>query len=352
MIPNEVLIAAIPLPALLIGADMRVIAANAAAEAVLGPAGIGGHLARVIRNPAVLDAVQACRSSGASAEAQYMADDAGQDTLYDVTCAPAGETVLMCLHDVSTALQTDMMRREFVANVSHELRTPLTALSGFIETLRGPAKGDVAATDRFLAIMQGEAARMERLVHDLLSLSRVEAQQRQRPKAQVDLRDICTAARDAMRGLAEEAGSELTLSLPKAPVMVAGDADQLRQVCINLIENALKYGGAGQAVEITLTAGAQDALLRGPAAILSVRDQGPGIDPVHIPRLTERFYRIDSHRSRAMGGTGLGLAIVKHIAQRHRGRLTIDSVLGDGCDVRVFLPLAADADGVAGVPTT
>ncbi|WP_281967004.1 sensor histidine kinase [Roseovarius nanhaiticus] len=345
MIPNDALIAAIPLPALLIGADMRVIAANAGAEAVLGPAGIGGHLARVIRNPAVLDAVQACRSSGGPAEAQYMADEAGQDTLYDVTCAPAGEAILVCLQDVSTALQTDMMRREFVANVSHELRTPLTALSGFIETLRGPAKGDVAATDRFLAIMQGEAARMERLVHDLLSLSRVEAQQRQRPKAQVDLRDVCTAARDAMRGLAEEAGAELTLSLPGAPVMVLGDADQLRQVSVNLIENALKYGGSGGAVEITLTAGAQDALFRAPAAILSVRDHGPGIDPVHIPRLTERFYRIDSHRSRAMGGTGLGLAIVKHIAQRHRGRLTIDSAPGAGCDMRVLLPLAADARG-------
>ncbi|SEK70838.1 two-component system, OmpR family, phosphate regulon sensor histidine kinase PhoR [Roseovarius nanhaiticus] len=345
MVPNEALVAAIPIPALLIGADMRVIAANAAAEAVLGSAGIGGHLARIIRTPAVLDAVETCRNSAAAAEAQFMADEAGQDTLYDVTCAPAGEAVLICLRDVSTAMQTDMMRREFVANVSHELRTPLTALSGFIETLRGPAKGDVAATDRFLTIMQGEAARMERLVHDLLSLSRVEAQQRHRPKAEVDLRDICTAARDTMRGLAEEAGAEVMLSLPGAPVMVLGDADQLRQVCVNLIENALKYGASGGKVAVSLTIVAQDAQLREPAAILSVRDDGPGIDPIHIPRLTERFYRIDNHRARAMGGTGLGLAIVKHIAQRHRGRLTIESAPGAGCEIRVLLPLAADARG-------
>ncbi len=147
---------------------------------------------------------------------------------------------------------------------------------------------------------------------------------------------------DALRGVAEKAGTHLNADLLDAPVMVQGDADQLRQVCVNLIENALKYGGQGGRVDISLGVEAQNTALRGPAAILSVRDDGPGIDPVHIPRLTERFYRIDSHRSRQMGGTGLGLAIVKHVAQRHRGRLTIHSQPGVGCDFRVALPLAED----------
>ena len=340
---STALIAAIPLPTLLIGPDMRVMAANGAAETVLGAGGVGGHVARVMRHPAVLDAVEECRRSGNPTEAQFMADDAGQDALFDVTCASVEGAVLMCMRDVSTAMQTDAMRREFVANVSHELRTPLTALLGFIETLRGPAKGDIAATDRFLSIMQDEAARMERLVFDLLSLSRVEAQQRQRPKDRVDLRDVCKSARAALRGVADNAETELVLDLPEGPVIVMGDADQLRQVSMNLIENALKYGGSGGRIDITLSAGAHDPMLRAPAAMLSVRDYGPGIDPLHIPRLTERFYRIDSHRSRAMGGTGLGLAIVKHIAQRHRGRLSIESALGEGCDARILLPLAKDS---------
>ncbi|MEX1236626.1 MAG: ATP-binding protein [Roseovarius sp.] len=337
---TRALVDAIPMPALLIGPDMRVLAANAGAAQILGDSGIGGHVARVLRQPAVLEAIEACRSGGARTEAQYIADDAGQDAHFDVTCAQVEGAVLVCLADVSPAMQTDRMRRDFVANVSHELRTPLTALSGFIETLMGPARGDVTATDRFLGIMQGEAARMERLVYDLLSLSRVEAQQRQRPKTLVDLTRVVRGAVDGLRGVAQKAGMQLSAELADTPVWVQGDADQLRQICINLIENGLKYGGQGGRVDVTLGVEAHCAALRGPSAILSVRDDGPGIDPLHIPRLTERFYRIDSHRSRQKGGTGLGLAIVKHVAQRHRGRLIIESQPGMGCEFRVALPWA------------
>ncbi|MFX0545932.1 sensor histidine kinase [Roseovarius sp. S1116L3] len=340
MISNEALVAAIPLPALLIARDMRVRAANAGAVQVLGTSGVGGHVARVLRYPAVLNAIEECRNTDTRTEAQFLADDAGQDALYDVSCAPVDGAVLLCLSDVSPAMQADRMRSDFVANVSHELRTPLTALTGFIETLRGPAKGDAAATDRFLGIMQDEAGRMERLVQDLLSLSRVEAQQRQRPTARVDLRAVVQAALEGLRGVAEKSGITLNQALPDAPVIVLGDADQLRQVCLNLVENAIKYGGQGGRIDISLSAEEQNGALRGPAAILTVRDHGQGIDPVHIPRLTERFYRIDSHRSRQMGGTGLGLAIVKHVAQRHRGRLSIDSQPGEGCTFQVALPLA------------
>ncbi|WP_324755370.1 sensor histidine kinase [Roseovarius sp. Pro17] len=336
----DALIQAIPLPALLIGRDLRILAANADAAAVLGAPSIGGHVAMTLRQPDVLDAIEACRRTGAPSQARHRGDDAGQDANYDVSCTPLDGGVLVCLSDISRAMQTDRMRREFVANVSHELRTPLTALTGFIETLRGPARGDVAASDRFLAIMQDEAARMERLVQDLLSLSRVEGQERQRPKKSVDLGAIAGAVVSALGAVAEAAEVTLSSDLPDAPLYIPGDPDQLRQLCTNLIENAVKYGGQGGRVEVSVTPEAHHPALRGPAAILSVRDNGAGIDPIHIPRLTERFYRIDSHRSRQMGGTGLGLAIVKHIVSRHRGRLAIHSALGEGSEFRVALPMA------------
>jgi len=337
---TDAIIHAIPLPALLIGQDMRIIAANSGAAAILSAPTIGGHVALSLRQPGVLAAIEACRATGAAQEARYLGDESGQEANYDVHCTPVKGGVLLCLSDISQAMQTDRMRRDFVANVSHELRTPLTALSGFIETLQGPARGDVAATDRFLDIMQGEAARMERLVHDLLSLSRVEAVARQRPKARVDLGAIVQTALSALRGVAERGGATIAADLPETPLHILGDSDQLRQLCMNLVENAVKYGGQDGRVEVSVTHEAHNAALRGPAAILSVRDHGAGIDPVHIPRLTERFYRIDSHRSRQMGGTGLGLAIVKHIAQRHRGRLKVHSTLGAGCEFIVALPLA------------
>ena len=230
------------------------------------------------------------------------------------------------------------MRRDFVANVSHELRTPLTAIMGFIETLRGPARDDADARDRFLGIMEGEAARMNRLVGDLLSLSRVEDEERIRPRETVDLSGILDSTIRSVRPLTEEAKMVLTLDLPDAPVEVTGDADQLQQVFTNLIVNAITYASSGGSVHLTLTVSERDPAVRAPAARVQVIDKGPGIDPVHLPRLTERFYRADSHRSRELGGTGLGLAIVKHIINRHRGRLRVESELGKGSVFTVILP--------------
>ncbi len=329
------LLAAIPLPALLIAPDLMIRAANDAARASLGPDIVGGHIVRALRQPAVLEAVEACQTTGQRQSARHIGDDAGQETSFDVTCTAMDGGVLLCLTDITQMERTDRMRRDFVANVSHELRTPLTALSGFIETLRGPARGDVAATDRFLGIMQGEAARMERLVQDLLSLSRVEAEERKRPKTGVDLVAIVRSTLDLMR---MPDGIELHRDLPEVPLMIPGDTDQLRQLCSNLLENAVKYGGQGGRIEIAVTAEDHHPALRGPAAVLAVRDHGPGIDPLHIPRLTERFYRIDTHRARQMGGTGLGLAIAKHIIARHRGRMSINSGLGQGAEFHVALP--------------
>lgn len=336
------LLQAIPLPAVLIGRGERILGANGGAETLLGDNLGGRHFITAIRQPSVLDAVEGCLRDRDTRRTRYLGTDGGQDTTYRVTCShvetEAGIGVLVCFEDITQVEQADQMRRDFVANVSHELRSPLTSLLGFIETLRGPARGDQDASERFLATMQHEASRMERLVKDLLSLSRVEAQERVRPTDRVDLNRLAGAVCHAMRPIADERSVTLALDLPDMPVIISGDADQLQQVLTNLIENAIKYGGAGKTVRIALDTAPNDLALRGPSATVSVRDEGPGIDPLHIPRLTERFYRIDSHRSRAMGGTGLGLAIVKHIVNRHRGRLRIFSAPGEGSEFRLILP--------------
>jgi two-component system phosphate regulon sensor histidine kinase PhoR len=231
----------------------------------------------------------------------------------------------------------DRMRRDFVANVSHELRTPLTSLLGFIETLRGPARNDVSARERFLGIMASEAERMNRLVRDLLHLSRVEAEERVRPSDLVDMAALTRAAASSLRPLADQGKVTLRLQGADQPQMIRADNDQMVQVLNNLIENGIKYGSPpGSELLITL---AQESGPRGPQLRLTVADQGEGIEEVHLPRLTERFYRADGHRSREKGGTGLGLAIVKHIVNRHRGRLIIESTRGKGSQFSVLFPL-------------
>jgi len=340
---------AIPLPAVLIAPGGRVLGGNGRAGALLGEGLVGRHFITALRQPAILDAIETCLGDATTTRARYLAREGAQDTAFDVTCSwiesDAMRGALVAFEDVTHLEQAGQMRRDFVANVSHELRTPLTALLGFIETLRGPAREDVAARERFLATMHQEAQRMERLVRDLLSLSRVESQERQRPTEPVDLTACLRAALQALAPVAEEARVSLDVDLPDEPVLVPGDGDQLQQVVINLVENAIKYGGADKTVHLSLEMCEHEPSLRGPAAILSVRDEGAGIDPVHIPRLTERFYRVDNHRSRQMGGTGLGLAIVKHVVGRHRGRLRIESARGEGSRFRVILPRAAIASG-------
>ncbi len=215
---------------------------------------------------------------------------------------------------------------------------PLTALLGFIETLKGAARDDPAARDRFLSIMAREAERMNRLVRDLLSLSRVEAEERVRPTARIDIVANIHAAVAALRQLSDSAGVTVAVEGEPGPVIVAADADQMTQVFQNLIENGVKYGGAGKRVTVRIAREERDISLRGPAVRIDVIDEGEGIDPIHLPRLTERFYRVDSHRSREQGGTGLGLAIVKHIVNRHRGRFRIESEKGKGSTFSVILP--------------
>ena len=337
------LLTAIPMPALLVGRGERIIAANALTGSLFGPTITGRHFITVIRQPAVLDAVEHCLADRQVHKTQYLATRRGQEQNFEVTCSyvdtPLGQGAVVVFHDITQLTQAEQMRRDFVANVSHELRTPLTALIGFIETLRGPAKDDAGARERFLGIMANEAERMERLVRDLLSLSQVEGEARVRPTERVEILGLMESVRNALAPLARDADIEIEVTAEGGPVELQGDSDQLRQVLTNLVENAIKYGRSGKRVEMTLSAVSEMRDLQGPGVSVTVRDHGPGIDEIHIPRLTERFYRVDSHRSREMGGTGLGLAIVKHIVNRHRGRMRISSTLGEGTSIRIVLPL-------------
>jgi two-component system phosphate regulon sensor histidine kinase PhoR len=333
-------IAALPLPTLVIARCERIIAVNPDAEILLGSGAVGRHFTMVLRQPTLVDAVENCLADHQSRMSLYMGGPAADQT-YEVSLkeiAGAG-AVMLCFQDVTQMAQAGQMRRDFVANVSHELRTPLTSLMGFIETLRGPARVDAAARDRFLGIMKDEAGRMNRLIGDLLSLSRVESEERVRPITQVNLGDLLQTTLRNLNPLAIDNDVILKPDLDETPVLLSGDADQLIQVFTNLIENAIKYGGSGNPVEIISETHLHDPAMRGPSVRVQVIDHGPGIDPLHIPRLTERFYRADSHRNRALGGTGLGLAITKHILNRHRGRLKINSVLGQGATFTVTLPL-------------
>ena len=336
------LVAALPMPALLIGQGERIEALNPIAAGMFGHDGTGRHYITVLRQPAVLDIVEQTLRDGETRTARYLGAEGGRDTTWKVTAsslqAPSGRLVLVCFEDMTDVEQAGQIRRDFIANLSHELRTPLTALLGFVETLRGAARDDPAARDRFLAIMQRETDRMARLVDDLLSLSRVEAEERVRPMAPVPLAALVEGVVQSLAPMAEAAGVSLDTTLPQGEVVVPGDANQLRQVVLNLVENAIKYGGRDRPVHITLGPARAEPALRGQGVRLTVTDHGDGIAEHHIPRLTERFYRVDSHRSREVGGTGLGLAIVKHIVGRHRGRLRIESHQGEGSTFSVILP--------------
>ncbi|WP_432450101.1 ATP-binding protein [Aliiroseovarius marinus] len=347
----EELLRGIPLPALVIGANRRVLAANELANGVLiDSAAVGRNFISVLRRPALVDLVETCLSTRENGKVRCSVEDANGEVLYDAHVSamgakgPSDMGVILCFVDVTPNETAGQMRSDFVANVSHELRTPLTALTGFIETLRGPARDDAAAQARFLDIMDRETQRMNRLVTDLLSLSRVEDMARLAPRDHVDVEECLNTVFSSVMPLAEESRTELQLICDlDVPAPVTGDPDQLQQVFTNLIENAIKYSGGDNAVRVRLSRQDHVAAFAGPGLVVEVMDEGDGIDPKHLSRLTERFYRVDGHRSREKGGTGLGLAIVKHIINRHRGRLKITSEIGAGSVFSVYLRLADPA---------
>ncbi len=334
------------MPLVLIDAAQRVVSANIAADTLFGLPLAGRSAAAFLRHPAFLDGLERSLSGGTRSVTRLAIVGQSGETHLSVTISPfidpaedtEARAVLVAFEDLTTVENAASIRRDFVANVSHELRTPLTALVGFIDTLRGAARDDPAARDRFLTIMEREAARMIRLVNDLLSLSRVESEERRRPNEKVELIGLLRAALVTQREQALAAGVALDLDAGAAPVWVRADGDQLTQVFHNLIENAVKYGAGGKEVTVRLREIEREPVLRGPAVQIEFIDRGEGIDALHLPRITERFYRVDTHRSREKGGTGLGLAIVKHIVNRHRGRLKIESEPGKGSNFIVILP--------------
>jgi two-component system phosphate regulon sensor histidine kinase PhoR len=320
---------------LLVVRDRRVLIANQAARDLLGAHIEGSDVRLAIRHPAAAEHLARDEDGGEPVSIELVGlGELGRP--WEMLIAPLpGGSRLVRLIDQSQVRAAEQMRVDFVANASHELRTPLATLIGFIETLQDEAAVDPATRQRFVGIMAGEAVRMRDLLDDLMSLSRIEADRFAAPRETVDLRPLIEEARDALKPFAE--GRAIRIERGTGEALVSGDRGQLAQMLNNLIVNSLKYGRAGSQVRIRL----KDA---GPDLIsLSVIDHGDGINADHIPRLTERFYRVDPGRSRQVGGTGLGLAIVKHIVLRHRGRLDIKSKPGVGTTVEVTLPRSVHA---------
>jgi len=340
---------AVPLAVLVVDNHRDIRWVNAGARALLSEAVVGRSLLGVLRHPPLVDALD--QVLGGVASMDGIETPMGQDRLLIADIRRLrGDRALIALKDASAEMRLERLRSDFIANVSHELKTPIATLMGFIETLRGPAKGDAAALDRFLGIMQEQAGRMSRLVADLLSLSRIELNEHARPAGSANLSEILGHVADALSLRAAQ--RNMTVALPPDELWgeigrAIGDDEELTQVFQNLIDNALKYGRPGTAVTLSAER-VTDALeikthlpgARQAKAMIAVTvaDQGDGIAREHLPRLTERFYRVDAARSRDMGGTGLGLAIVKHVVNRHRGSLEIESIPGEGSRFTVYLP--------------
>jgi two-component system, OmpR family, phosphate regulon sensor histidine kinase PhoR len=337
-------VAGMPDPAVLLDRAGRVIHLNEAA-AQLAPALRKNELAQfALRSPEIITALREAIATTENRRATYL-DHVPVDRWMELIITPVpvptlfGGTekcMLMTFHDQTPLRRVEEMRADFVANAGHELRTPLAALSGFIDTLQGPAKDDAKARERFLGIMQAQATRMARLIDDLLSLSRVELSAHVRPDTLTDIVPIIRQVADGLEPLAQERQVTVDIDLPDVPVQIAGDREELLRLFENLVENALKYGASGGKIIVSLESAISSEGI--PEIRVMVRDFGPGIAPEHLPRLTERFYRVDVGDSRAQGGTGLGLSLVKHILNRHRGRLLIESVPKNGATFTACFP--------------
>jgi two-component system phosphate regulon sensor histidine kinase PhoR len=338
---GERIIETLAVPILVVNRMKHVASANRAARDIVGDNVKDKALSAVIRDPGVLDAVDDIFSGSSGEEVELSIVDAVTRhflaQLLPIRASDGdGTAVSIALQDLTAARRIDQTRSDFIANVSHELRTPLSALIGFIETLHGPARDDAPARERFLVLMREQAERMSRLIGDLMSLSRIELNEHSRPRGRVNVISAAQSIVEVLQIKAKEKSVALRLDMPDRPAVVVGDDDEIMQVFQNLVDNAIKYSGEGSTVNLAVkhvpsSNGDEDV------AII-VRDEGYGIEAEHLPRLTERFYRVDAARSRALGGTGLGLAIVKHIVNRHGGRLEIESTPGEGSTFSVTLP--------------
>lgn len=339
------IVGALEPPAVAFDSSQKVVAFNGPAADLFEGIEAGAALSRISRHPGLLGAMTLIAADGLPRVIE-MVDHGPNGRRFKASVArlsPAADAqeqaiVLVQFRDLSEQDRLAQMRSDFIANASHELRTPLASLRGFIETLQGPASEDTAARAKFLDIMAAQSARMMRILDDLLSLSRIEMRAHLPPAGQVDTAGLIREVVQGLEPLASSSRITLATALPAEPLMVRGDRDELIQVFQNLIQNAIKYGNEGGSVDITL-ARDPDSSSKRPRLRAVVKDDGPGIAAEHLPRLTERFYRVDTAASRARGGTGLGLAIVKHILNRHRGDLRITSTPGKGSTFMVLLDL-------------
>ena len=332
----------LPDPLIFLDGNQRINRVNRAARALGEGARVGNPLSRLFRQPDLMRAVNKALEESCTQEAELALSSPVAQT-FKVRMLPINEprsmqqsrkrsALLLVMQDVTQAYRMEQLRADFVANVSHELRTPLTSLMGFIETLQGPARGDAKAQEKFLSIMQEQSGRMLHIIEDLLSLSRIELDEHSRPSEEVHIAEVLRKVDDVLSIKAAQREMPIEITVPDQVPPLSGDSNQLIQVFQNLIDNALKYGRPGTPVEVTVRR--SDNRLK-----IDVRDHGAGIARDHLPRLTERFYRVDNARSREMGGTGLGLAIVKHIVKRHRGRISVESELEKGTCFTVSLPI-------------
>ncbi len=341
-----------PDPTILLDGRRAVVYANGAARDLLDISGVGQDLAMSLRHPRVLDAVDEVlgRNENRTVEVTLPGNTTRNFEMHVSGVPPAPDTksigAVLVLRDQTTARRAEQMRADFVANASHELRSPLAALLGFIETLEGPAGGDEDTRVRFLGIMLREAKRMAGLIDDLLTLSRVEINEHVRPTAPVDIAGVLLNVTEALSVQAKASNMPIRVNYGTGLPTVHGEADQLFQVFRNLIENAIRYGGKGEAIDIRVEPADRIPGTGRSGIAVKVTDHGDGIPADAIPRLTERFYRVDKARSKSVGGTGLGLAIVKHIINRHRGHLGVESQIGKGSTFTVYLPAEAPRQGM------
>ncbi|MGE0743846.1 MAG: ATP-binding protein [Rhodospirillales bacterium] len=361
---TDAILERLPDPLVMIDSQRRITRTNLSAEDLVGKKIKGTDLAYFIRSPALLEAADAIIAGETEAGVEFTARLPVERTfaarlvrLPEAT--PDGTIAAAALYEVTEQKRTEQMRVDFIANASHELRTPLSVLVAALETVRGPARDDAEGRERFLSMMSAQAERMTRLVQDLLSLSRIELNENLVPSASADIPGVIGRALDSLRMPAQTRGIRIENTVPADFPKVRGDEEELTQVFVNLIDNAIKYGRPNSTVRIrTRTLARENAHVvphAGPVAGIAIADEGDGIAEEHLPRLTERFYRVDTARSREAGGTGLGLAIVKHIVNRHRGGLQIESRMGEGSTFTVYLPVAvppASAATATAVPAS
>ena len=337
------LVDAMPDAAVVLNADGTVLHINRGIAELFPNARENQSVSHLSRNPEFMSAIERSKNAKERIEIQFLQRipverriSAKISRLHSNTGLYNEPALLATFRDLSESDKLNQMRADFVANASHELRTPLASLRGYIETLQGAARQDSETRDKFLAIMWSQADRMSRLIDDLLSLSRIEMRAHLSPKGTVQLNDVLSYVVQSLKPLAEASNATIHISTLDEPARIRGDRDEIVQVVQNLVHNAIKYGRENGQIHVSISREQPVSKDQPVKLILRVKDDGPGIEPVHLPRLTERFYRADVARSREKGGTGLGLAIVRHIVLRHGADLRIQSEVGKGSTFSVI----------------